>query len=353
MRELLSQATHLQWAAHMALRAPSVWNTQPWRWRVLEDSIELWADRERHLVTADPDGLLLTVSCGTALHHLRTALAASGDEVIVERLPDPAVPDLLARVTLRWPRVPIEDDVDYARFAAIARRRTDRRPVADIPVAGSVLTRLRAAAEAEGARLTFLDPDGIVRLAVIAARAADAEAHDPGFLAELDRWTHRPRFASDGVAPVNVPQGADRVVPLRDFAPGDEHVDAHPGTLDRYATYGVLWGERDEPLSWLRAGEALSAVLLDGAVEGLAMSPISTVVECDGSRVALRDLLPAVGAPCLVLRLGYPVRFADEPGARTARLAASRRIDIDPAAAPVLPPVDDPWLELTATEPPD
>ncbi|MFC7479169.1 hypothetical protein ACFQX7_02565 [Luedemannella flava] len=131
---LSNQAGHLRWAAHTALRAPSVFNSQPWRWRVSDDAVELWADRDRRLTALDPDGLLLGVSCGAALHHLRTALAADGDEALVERLPEPASPDLLARVTLRGRSVRAASEIDVARYTVIARRRTDRRPVANVPL---------------------------------------------------------------------------------------------------------------------------------------------------------------------------------------------------------------------------
>ena len=342
-RHLLSQASHLQWAAHMALRAPSLWNTQPWRWHVLDDSIELWADRERQLVTADPDGRLMTVSCGTALHHLRTALVASGDEPIIQRLPDPATPDLLARVSLRTPSIPTERDSDYARFAAIARRRTDRRPFSDTPVDPVLLGRLRAVAAEEGVRLAVLDSGGVSVLADLASKVARTQAHDGGYRAELDAWTHRPRFAADGLSPHNAQFAADRLVPLREFVPGDgaDHVDHADALLDRCATYAVLWGERDDPLSWLRAGEALSAILLEATVEELAVSPISNVVELDTARLAVGDLLCGRGHPYLALRMGWPARTADEDDARTRRLAPSRRIDVEDVAVPAAPEFED------------
>src|SRR3712207_6282351 len=85
-------------AAAMAGRAPSVHNTQPWRWTVLPDRLELMLDRDRQLVAADPQGRLAVVSCGAALHHARVALAAEGFEAVIRRLPDPERPDLLAVV---------------------------------------------------------------------------------------------------------------------------------------------------------------------------------------------------------------------------------------------------------------
>src|SRR5581483_508153 len=76
-------------AVERALQAPSVHNTQPWRWRIGDDTIDLLADRTRHLPSTDPDGRDLVISCGAALHHLRVALADLRVATSTDRLPDP------------------------------------------------------------------------------------------------------------------------------------------------------------------------------------------------------------------------------------------------------------------------
>ena len=88
-------------AVEHALRAPSVHNTQPWRWRITDDAVQLHADWNRHLVATDPGRRDLVLSCGAALHHLLVALAAQGLAVQVDRLPDPEDSGHLATVTVR------------------------------------------------------------------------------------------------------------------------------------------------------------------------------------------------------------------------------------------------------------
>src|SRR5690349_11439149 len=85
----------------LACGAPSVHNTQPWRWRIRpESTIELWADRGRQLAVADPDGRNLAISCGAAVHHLVVAGQALGVRTTVELMPVNEEPDLLARVRI-------------------------------------------------------------------------------------------------------------------------------------------------------------------------------------------------------------------------------------------------------------
>ena len=120
-------------AVERALRAPSVHNTQPWRWRVdaEADAVQLHADWTRHLVATDPDRRDLVLSCGAALHHLLVALAARGLEAAVDRFPDPDDTGHLATVTLR-PGAGLAADPALQR--AIDRRRTDRRRMSHRPV---------------------------------------------------------------------------------------------------------------------------------------------------------------------------------------------------------------------------
>src|SRR4051794_39294469 len=81
-------------AVTVAIRAPSIYNTQPWRWEFGSDGLDLRADRSRQLAVVDPDGHSLLISCGAALALARYGLRAAGWTVTTTRLPDPADPDL-------------------------------------------------------------------------------------------------------------------------------------------------------------------------------------------------------------------------------------------------------------------
>jgi nitroreductase len=300
-------------AAQRALRAPSVFNTQPWRWRVSADALDLYADRERQLAASDPDGRLLTLSCGAALHHARVALAAAGYRTAVTRFPDVDNPNLLARVRITGEQQP--DPGQIALNGAIPFRRTDRRGFAEEPVRESSIRSLRAAVEAEGAFLHEVRPSQMPMLAVATARAAEDELDDPAYRAELHRWTHRPQWSGDGVPPATAVRPAPRRVPVRDHAPGDD-TGLDPGTgNDRGAAYAVLFGPDDTPISWLRAGEALSALLLTAVLEGLSAAPLSDTIELAWPRTLMRDLLGGVGEPYLVVRVGIGPDTGDLPPA--------------------------------------
>jgi nitroreductase len=300
-----TETTALAAAAEAALRAPSIFNTQPWRWHIAAGVLELSADPDRQLPVVDPDHRLSTLSCGIALHHARVALAAEGRTVEVRRLPDPARPDLLARIRITGHHRP--QTADIHRYQSILIRHTDRRLFTDRPVPGAALDRLRVAAESEDAHLHPLRAEDVPELASAVSHAQNLETADPAYRAELSRWTTRPAGSGDGVPADTTTPPAPRTVPVREFdldrAPGGEGLPAGTGH-DESATYTVLAGDADNPDAWLRAGQALSAVLLQAAHEGLAVSPMSDVAELPATRTLLRRLLAGIGHPYLVLRIG-------------------------------------------------
>jgi len=65
-------------AADLARYAPSILNTQPWWFRVLPESVELFEDTARSLPMIDPAGRERVISCGTPLFTARIVLAHAG-----------------------------------------------------------------------------------------------------------------------------------------------------------------------------------------------------------------------------------------------------------------------------------
>jgi nitroreductase len=317
--------TQLEAAARASLHAPSVFNTQPWSWRVAGDTMELTADADRQLETVDPDARLLLISCGAALHHARTALAAAGWTATVERLPDEQRPNLLARVRL-GAAAPAGPEAQRMA-AAITRRRTDRRAFGDRVVSEETLARLRRFVEFEGAYLHVVPQDQIPVLAITTERAAGAELDDPDYRAELEHWTNRPQWRGDGVPPETAVQPGLRRVPVRDFVPeGATGLPVGEG-VDKGAAYVILFGMTDRRADLLRGGEALSALLLLATAEGLATAPLSEAVEVAWPRHLLQGLLSGVGEPYLVVRLGYPVSREPLPAAPRRSPAEAIRVE--------------------------
>jgi nitroreductase len=302
-------------AALAALRAPSLLNTQPWRWRVHDDSAELWADRSRQLTSIDPDGRLLILSCGIALHHAAVALTILGHRPQISLWPDATRPDLLAVVRAGAKQRP--SLTDQRAFQAMLARRTDRRPAPrDVCIPAYRLRQLRDAVERHGAHLHLLPSEQVPVLIVAATHAAAIETADPGVRGDLARWTHRRAGHHDGVTATSVVRQIPRRVPQREFLPNDDAgLEAGEGS-DQTANYAILFSDGDQPVDWLTAGQALSALLIAATEHKIAVNPISNVIEVEPTRATLAGLLSGLGHPMIALRLGVAAETAPPPEPR-------------------------------------
>ena len=186
------------------LRAPSVHNTQPWRWRI-ERRRGAAARRLDPAPRRDrPDRRDLVLSCGAALHHLLVALAARGLEARgrpaarPRRHRAPRHGDAPARCRPRRRR---------GAVPAIDRRRTDRRRMSHRPGARHEHLRvLDEHAHRAGAVLVpVTDPAMRQRLTAALADGRDtARSSSPGYATELELWTRRYAGARDGVPAGNI-----------------------------------------------------------------------------------------------------------------------------------------------------
>jgi nitroreductase len=287
-----------------AVAAPSVLNTQPWRFTAHGDAIDVHADLARSLPVADPEGRALTISCGAALLNMRLAIANLGGDPVARLLPEPASPTLLARVRRAGRHEPTAEE--RALHAAIPRRRTSRLPFTGERLGYDEAARLEEAAAAEGCRFRLLatweEPN-----VVTAVHDADrAQRADPRVRAETEQWTHRPPGADDGIPDSALgPRPTDPHALVRDFALGTPVVGREAADFERAPSLGVLYTTGDGRVDWLRAGQGLQRLLLMATDHGLQASLLTQALEVPALRWLLRT--PSMGAvvPQALLRLGY------------------------------------------------
>lgn len=284
-----------------AALAPSLHNTQPWRFRLAPDRVELHPDAGRGLAATDPEHRELRLSCGAALYNLRLALRRHGVRPLVTLLPGADAPGALATVR----RGGHEDlDAETSELAnAIRARRSNRKPFRDVPVPVEHRHALVRAAERERSWLHVVtDRDERARLQRLVAAAHRIQAGDAGVRTELAAWTGA--RTDDGIPPTSAgvrPESQDEWA-LRDFQaaqrpPGKDY-ESDPLVV-------VLCSYYNGPLAELQAGQALQRVLLTATTLGLSASFMSQAVEVRSVREELRRALGGSLEPQTVLRVGF------------------------------------------------
>jgi len=297
----------IQTVLSLATRAPSVHNTQPWRWRVGSKSLHLYADRGLHLPSTDPDGRDLILSCGIALHHCVVALAALGWQSKLQRLPNPAEPEHLAAIEVyRQPA----NEIDITLAAAIPRRHTDRRRYSAWPVPANYIALLGARAARMG--IVLRQMDSLPELRSIVAQSVRRHAADLDYLTELTTWSGR--YASLAGVPARNTPHADSTAPLppRLFAGPRMAQPEEADPVDDNAVVLALGTKDDSMLARLRAGEATSVTLLSATALGLANCPVTEPLEVAETRDALKAEVFGLSAiPQMLLRVGWAPVNAD------------------------------------------
>lgn len=293
----------LRFMLNYAVLAPSVLNTQPWRFRVANGTVFLYADPSRKLPAVDADGRELVISCGAALMNLRLAVRHYGYEVAWEGVDDPSDPDLLATLHAGDPAPPTRDE--EALFQAVPRRQTERRPFAQMEVPGAVIRELELDVERDGCRLLVLTTEEEkTALARHVGEAIRRQGRDPSAIEDYTLWLRAdddPR--PDGVRDERQPEFGRRAesrMPTEPFAVGMEDLAAgSPALL-------VLSTARDDRASWLDAGQALERALLRATAHGLSASYLNQVVEVAEIRREVTELTQGL-YPQVVFRVGHPI----------------------------------------------
>ncbi|MYU21804.1 nitroreductase family protein [Streptomyces sp. SID8352] len=314
-------ATALETLLYAAVAAPSIHNTQPWRFGLDARSrtLHVRADRGRSLPVSDPLLRAQYLSVGAAVLNLRVAAAHLGWATEARLLPERDDPDLLATVRLTGAAdaasAPYRD-----LYESVARRHTSRMPFTGRPVPDDIVSGMAAAVRAEGACLDVPDHAGTRRLLRLTALAEARNAADPARSAEARAWITAPgRDTRYGIPFTSLgPRDAAGRMPMRDFTGPAAGLRLPALRFERHAQVALLWTPRDRRTDWLRAGQALERALLVATRHGVRTSMLHQAMEWP-------DLRAAVGeprrrhSPHLLIRFGY-----GPDGGRTPRASAAR-----------------------------
>lgn len=302
MPDTLVDTNVLKAAVQLACRAPSLHNSQPWQWVAEGSRLHLYVDHSRILYSTDKSGREALISCGAVLDHLRVAIAAAGWAAKVDRFPSPNNPDHLA--SFDFGRMSVVTGDDRRRADAILHRRTDRLPFAAPSNWESLEPVLRSVVNAATVHLDVIAAELRPELARASRLTESLREYDPYYHTELDWWTNHFETA-DGIPSGSLVSAAesDEVDVGRPF-PASPHDQRRAYIGHDQSTVLVLSTDKDTREEALRCGEALSAVLLECTVAGMATCTLTHLTELWSSRNLIGTLTGREAMQQVLIRVG-------------------------------------------------
>ncbi|NKQ52066.1 hypothetical protein HFP15_04140 [Amycolatopsis sp. K13G38] len=284
-------------------RSPSVHNTQPWSLETGEAMAELYERRDIVLPRHDPLGRDRTLSCGAALANLELALRAMGWATTTTLFPDPAQPELLARVLADGPHEADAEEVDL--YSAIFRRRSYRAPFSLHQLSSQAVRTLADAATAGTEARPIDGATEAAALAELLLYSAEVLRDDRAYQRELIAWT----------AQFPEPLRAPSTLPWAGLVRADTRLPDAITLTERLLAERLLvvLTPDDSKRDHVLAGEAMQRIWLTGIRAGLVASVLTQPLHLPETRSGLIDKLSLPGYPQVIIRFGYPVTATPIP----------------------------------------
>jgi hypothetical protein len=321
----------LKKAVLLACRAPSVHNSQPWRWVAEDDpekgTVHLFVDRARTVPATDHSGREALISCGAVLDHLRIAMTAAQFQTNITRFPNPNDPSHLA--TLEFSPIDHVTEAQRKRAQAMLQRRTDRLPFGPPPDWHLFEPVLRSTFDEDVTMLDVLADDQRPHLVQASELSEVLRRDDSSYHVELQWWTSSFALAQ-GMPPSALLSVTERrrVDIARDF-PIRSHQDRRPEIAADWSKILVLSTPDDTRADVLRCGEVLSTVLLECTMAGMATCTLTHLIESEESRDIVSRLIGQRGEPQVLIRVGIAPPM-ESPPAPTPRRALDNVFQMRP-----------------------
>ncbi|MBJ7287930.1 NAD(P)H nitroreductase [Williamsia sp.] len=321
-------------AVQLACRAPSIYNSQPWRWEIADSTLHLYS-RRNPLRSTDPTGREMLLSVGVVLGHLRVVMEGLGWYCDTTLLPDPNHSGHVAEIMFR--PSPATTAAQVRRLKAIAERRTDRLPMTPPTNWVNFCRALTADLADSEAVLDVLDETSRSLLEQASVFVESERAYDSPYQAELTWWSHRGESATDGIPDSALITAAEyeRVGLARQFPPV-RRSQRHATVAHDAAEVVVLSTISHNLRDLLTCGQALATVLIEATGAGYATCTVSHVTEIPESRAMIGVLTATSAIPQVLVRIGTssdrathqqtPRRAVDDVVTVVSRTTSDQRI---------------------------
>ena len=297
----------LQDFVRYATLAPNSHNTQPWKFRLDSNAIEIGPDLTRRCAVVDPDDHHVFVSLGGAAENILIAGNARGrpGELFIE----PAGKASSIRVTLG-----AGASSESALCDAIPLRQSTRSEYDGRPLSSEELRLLEQAAMIPGVHTIFLTErsrmKGVLDFVI---EGNSRQIEDPAFVQELKDWLRfNPKAAlatNDGLLTAcsgNPTLPTWLGTQLFDwFFDADSENDKYTKHMNTSAGVVIFVADQEDEEAWINVGRSFQRFALQATTLGVRHAHLNMPIEVESVRSKFASWLGLPGMrPNLVIRFG-------------------------------------------------
>ncbi len=292
----------------LATLAANSHNTQPWKFQITDDTVDILPDFTRRTPEVDPDDHHLYVSLGCATENLLIAANARG------RAASATVQKDDAGVTFVRIKLGNGPKTDSALCDAILKRQSTKTDYDGTSLTDEELRQLEEAAAFDGVNALFITDRSKMDQALEFLQAGiGAQMDDPGFVREVKKWV---RFSTksaiktgDGISgpPAGNPNLPDWLGPIlfRLVYKKQKENDKLARQLDSSAGLVVFVSNDESPEGWIKVGRCFERFALSATTMGLCHAHVNMPIEARAVRPKFAGWLGIPERrPDLVIRLG-------------------------------------------------
>jgi nitroreductase len=306
-RAMLKDSPEIRDFIRYATLAANSHNTQPWRFKLNKNGIDILPDLTRHLSAVDPDNHHLFASLGCAAENL--AIAAGSRQRPGDLSFNPINGGIVSFVFAS------QSKEEPALCDAISKRQSTRSEYDGKLVSVADLATLNRAGSVQGVDLVLItDRAQIDRVRDLVVAGNSAQMADPNFVRELKTWLRfNPRQALETGDGLFTASSGNPTLPawlgphmfdivFKTVTENDKYIRQ----IASSAGIAVFVAQKDAPEHWVLAGRACQRFALQATALGMKHAFINQPVEVAGLRPELAALVGVPGRrPDFVMRFGY------------------------------------------------
>ena len=279
-------------------------NTQPWKFAVKDDEIEIHPDYSRHLPAVDPDNRELWISLGCALENLMLTARAVG------YFPEVTYPDDSDFIHIR---LSADTPKSSPLFDAIPIRQNTRSEYDGQAIKNADLDQVQAVSLEPSVTLNFAVNSTDFETVVEYVNQGNLKQYaDQAYVDELINWLRfnkKEALASlDGLYTIcsgnpSLPGWLGRM-----FVAGtkpEQQADSDAAKLQSSAGAFVLASESDDKTSWVRTGQVYERLALQMTSLNIKSAFLNQPIEVAELRSQFQRALGMDALPQLLVRYGY------------------------------------------------